>query len=79
MLIALSQDSNEINVDPLLFYLRFLQMLFAFSIITLLLFDQFNLHIEGRTMNVNLSRVLIFMSAINVCFSLICSSSVTVN
>lgn len=54
MLIALSQDSNEINVDPLLFYVCCLQLLFVLIIITLLLFDQFNLHIEGTTMNVNL-------------------------
>lgn len=60
MLIALSQDSNEINVDPLLFYLRCLQLLFVFSIITLLLFVRFNLHIEGTTMNVNLSQCIDF-------------------
>lgn len=35
-------------------YVCCLQLLFVLIIITLLLFDQFNLHIEGTTMNVNL-------------------------
>ena len=97
MLIALSQafHSNRINLDPLLLSLRCLQLLFAFGTITLLLFDQFNLHMERTRMNANCvsvqhiytrfilfirnSWIWIFMSAIPLWLYGTCSSAVAIN
>lgn len=69
MLIALSQafHSNWINLDLLLLSLCCLQLLFAFGTISLLLFDQFNLHMERTTMNVNVCLCFFSLFIKNVC------------